>query len=130
MNYSVADFIIRLKNASLARRSEVVIPFSKINKGIGKVLVTEKFIKSIVQEERDGKKVLLVNLRYERRHPVLTNVQIVSKPSLRVYISKSEIPKKALKRRGTLILSTSHGIMSGKEAVSKGVGGEFLFEVW
>jgi small subunit ribosomal protein S8 len=130
MNYLVADFILRIKNASLARRKQVVMPYSNINKAIGKTLVREGFLAEIKEDELDGKKILRAALRYENRRPVVSDVKIVSKPSLRVYVGIREVKEKAAKDAMTSILSTNSGIMTGKEAAKKGVGGELLFRVW
>lgn len=130
MNYLVSDFIIRIKNASLARRREAVLPYSRINKGIGEALLKEKLLESFKEDAVEGKKVLIAVLKYRRRQPVLTNVSIVSKPSLRVYFRKTDMRALEQKRQGIVILSTSKGIMTGKEAEQKGVGGELLFEIW
>lgn len=130
MNYLVADFILRIKNASLARRKQVVMPYSNINKAIGKTLVKEGFLAEIKEGETEGKKTLLATLRYENRRPVVSDVLIVSKPSLRVYVGAREVREKAGKDAMTSILSTNAGVMTGKEAAKKGVGGELLFRVW
>lgn len=130
INHQVSDFVIRLKNASMARRHEVFVPFSNISKSIGGVLVKEHFLENIKEEVVDGKKMLKGTIKFERRHPVITNVEVISKPSLRVYTGKSEIGKRERKRMGTVVLSTSQGVMSGKEAQKKKVGGELLFEIW
>ncbi len=126
MNHSVSDFIIRIKNASLARRKYVVIPYSKMNKELGSALKKEHFISVCKEEMIEGRKVLSITLLYEDRDPAVTNVSIVSKPSLRVYRKAHSV------RRGIGIgfLSTSLGIMTEKEAKKKGVGGELLFTVW
>jgi small subunit ribosomal protein S8 len=130
MNYLVADFIIRIKNSAISKRKEVVLPFSNINKEIGKVLVQEGFLESIKEEVDKGKKFLRAVIRYERRIPVLTDVKVISKPSLRVYESVSKILE--IKKRGkrTVIISTSKGVMTADEANKKGVGGEVLFSIW
>ncbi len=129
MNYLIADFLLRIKNAYLARRREVVAPYSNVNKEIGKVLVKLGFISS-VKEVTDGKKRSLeVVLRYVRRKPVVTDVQIISKPSLRVYVDKLHLAKEMRRDAMTTIVSTSSGIMSGEEAKKKGVGGELLFKI-
>lgn len=129
MNYQIGDFIIRIKNAASAKRKEVVLPYSRVNNAIGKVLVKEGFLEEIKQEEEDGKKVLKGKIRYDRRRPVLEGVTIFSKPSLRVYVSASEINFYQKKGAHVLIFSTSQGIMTGKEARKKGVGGELLFAI-
>src|SRR5476651_86789 len=111
MNYSVGDMIIRLKNAALARKKEVEVPFSNINKAIAKVLTKEGFLESSKEETVEGRKTLTATLRYARRKPVLTNVNLVSKPSLRVYVGKDKIGKH---QSGALtaVLSTNSGVMT------------------
>ena len=130
MNYLVADFIIRIKNSAVSKRKEVILPFSNINKEIGKVLVQEGFLESIKEESDKGKKSLHGIIRYEGRIPVLTDVKVISKPSLRVYESIKKILE--IKKRGkrTVIISTSKGIMTADQANKKGVGGEVLFSIW
>lgn len=130
MNYLVADFILRIKNASLARRKQIVMPYSNINKAIGKTLVKEGFLADIKEETVDGKRVLIAGLRFENRRPVVSDVVIVSKPSLRVYLSAKKIKEQAFKDAMTSIVSTNAGVMTGKDAAKKGIGGELLFRVW
>lgn len=130
MNHSVSDLLIRIKNSSMARRREVVLPYSKINFEIGKTLIREGFLEDIKIVEDGNKKSLTAIIKYEKRLPVLTNLIIVSKPSLRVYKPISEVA--AVERRGKhkVVLSTSKGVMSGDEARKNKVGGEILFEIW
>ncbi len=129
MNYTVGDFVIQLKNAALARKKELVTPYANIKQAIAKVLIKEGFLESVTTETIDGKKFLHVALRYARRKPALTDVVLVSKPSLRVYIESTEIGSKQ-GRNSTAIISTNVGVITGKEAIKKGVGGELLFKVW
>ena len=130
MNYKVSDFLIRIKNASLAKRKKIFVPYCNINKKVGQVLVKEGFLESLKEVEIDGKKVLEAVIKYERRSPVLTDVLIVAKPSLHVYTKLSEIPEIQRRGRYTIIISTSKGIMTGKEAYKKRLGGEVLFKIW
>ena len=106
------------------------MPFSNINLGIAKVLVKNGFISDVSEEEVDGKKNIKVKLRYVRRKPVISDVKIISKPSLRVYVDNKKLAKEDKKDAMTTILTTSQGIMTGKEAKQKGVGGELLSKVW
>lgn len=129
MNYRIGDFVIQLKNAALARKKELYVPFSNIQKAIGKVLVKEGFLEDVKEEEIEGKKTLYVKLRYQRRRPTVTDVAIISKPSLRVYVGSDEIAKKQGKAK-TVILSTNNGIITGREAMKKKIGGELLFKIW
>ncbi len=127
--YHVADFIIRIKNASAARRKEVRMPYSKMSKSIAKVLVKEGFLADIKEVEEDGKKLLVAGIRFERRKPVVTDVQIISKPSLRMHLDTATLLKQQRRDAMTLIVSTSSGIMTGKDAIKKGIGGELLFKI-
>lgn len=129
MNYTIGDFIIQVKNAALARKKELVTPYANISKAVAKVLVKEGFLDSAKEETIDGRRKLALTLRYARRKPALTDVILVSKPSLRVYVEVSEIGSKQ-GRHHIAILSTNNGILTGKEAIKKGVGGELLFKVW
>ena len=130
MNHSVSDFIIRIKNASRAMRKEVVLPFSNMNKEIGKVLKKEGFLDEIKEVKDGNKKTLYAVISYEKRKPVLYDVIIHSKPSLRVYKTSKTIND--IERRGKhkVILTTSQGVMTGADARKKGIGGEILFEIW
>jgi len=130
MNHLVSDFIIRIKNSAMSKRKEVILPFSNINKEIGKVLVKEGFLESIKEESKDGKKELLGVIRYEKRIPVLNDVEIISKPSLRVYSTSKKILEIGKRGRRRVIVSTSQGVMSAMDASKKGVGGEILFAIW
>lgn len=130
MSNKVSDFIIRLKNASLAKRRKLLVPYCNINKKVGQVLVKEGFLESIKEAGASHKKVLEAVIKYEKRNPVLTDVAIISKPSLHIYTRFSGIPEIQRRGRNTVIVSTSKGIMSGKEAYKKGIGGEVLFKIW
>lgn len=130
MQNQVLDFIIRIKNAALVLRSEVAIPYSKINHEIGKVLLKEGFLDSLKKDEGAKRKMLVARLRYENRKPVLTNVEIVSRPSLRVYVGAKDSEKFERRGKTTAIISTNQGILTGKEARKKIIGGELLFKIW
>lgn len=128
--YLVADFIIRLKNAALARRREVVLPYSKLNKAIGQVLVKQHMLGSIKEESNDGKKHLVATIVFEKRLSAFTDVSVISKPSLRVYAGATNKVGLVGRGLGTTVVSTNQGVMTGREAVKKGVGGEVLFKIW
>ncbi len=130
MIYRISDLIIRIKNATRAKRKEVVLDDLKINKAICKVLVREGFLEGFESQVKDGKKVLIAKIKYEKRDPVLTDVLVVSKPSLRRYARALDIPGIQRRGRHTIILSTNKGIMTGQEALKKNIGGEVLFRIW
>jgi small subunit ribosomal protein S8 len=127
--YHVGDFIIRVKNAYRARRQQLVMPYSSINKAVAGVLVKKGFLAKVEEGEDKGHKQLVVSLRYENRKPAMHDVVLISKPSLRIYIDKQTIAADKDKAM-TAIVSTSSGIMTGKDALKKGVGGELLFKIW
>lgn len=126
---SFIDFITRIKNASKARRREVLLPYSKLNLEVGKVLIKEGFLESVKEEKKENKKNIMAILKFEKRLPILDGTQIISKPSLRIYKTSKNISSQ---RRGNrvFILSTNKGIMTNKEAAKKGLGGEILFAIW
>lgn len=130
MNNSPIDLIVRLKNASLANRKEVELPYSKINKEVAKVLQKEGMLEEVKEEKKGNKKSLMATLKILKRKPVLTGARIISKPSLRQYVSRSRIWEIEKKGQHTIILSTSKGVMTGKEAKKQKIGGEVLFEIW
>lgn len=130
MNHTVSDFIIRIKNATLSRRKEISVPFARVSKEIAMVLVKEGFLEEVKEQKLGKRKVLMIKIKYRKRIPVLTDVEIISKPSLRVYSPSKNIAD--LQRRGmyTMILSTNKGIMTGNEAYRKKIGGEIFFKIW
>lgn len=129
MNFTIGDFVIQLKNAALARKKEITTPYANIKKAIAKVLIKEGFLDSVKEETVDNKRMLIVHLRYQRRKPVITDVALVSKPSLRIYIGADEIGSKQ-GRSSTAVLSTNTGVLTGREAMKKRAGGELLFKIW
>lgn len=129
MNYKVSDFIIRIKNAGMARRRKVNIPYSKMVEEIGSVLVKAGFLESIKEKEVDGKKILETTVKFSKRSPVIEHVYVISKPSLRVYTTVKNIPEMQRKDMNTIVLSTSKGIMMGRDAYKKRIGGEVLFKI-
>ncbi len=129
----IADMLTRIRNASSARHDSVLMPASKIKVAIAGVLKEEGFIKdySVALEEGKVQASLKVDLSYGggRRQPVLNGLQRVSKPGLRVYVQRREVPR-VYGGLGTAILSTPKGVMSGQEARRNEVGGEVICYVW
>ena len=126
----IADMLTRIRNAVSAKHEKVVMPSSKMKVAIAKVLKEEGFIREF-QVEADGARALLkIELSYTgRKEPVLTGIRRVSKPGLRVYVQKREIPR-VLGGLGVAILSTPEGVMTGQVARQKSIGGEVLCYVW
>src|SRR5579883_1664083 len=127
--YLVADFMTRLKNAAHARHREVALPYSKLNKAIGLVLKKEGILSSIKEDVKDGKKVLIAMIVFDKRLAVFTGVDIISKPSLRVYAGSEDKTQLIGRGLGTTVVSTNQGVMTGKQALKNGLGGEGLFKI-
>jgi small subunit ribosomal protein S8 len=126
----IADMLTRVRNASLARHGEVVLPGSRVKTEIARILVEEGFIASFENRVEDGHDHLVLALKYvEGKTPVVTGLKRISKPGLRVYARKTEIPR-VLGGLGVAILSTSHGIMTGQQARKLNLGGEVICYVW
>ncbi|GAE89588.1 30S ribosomal protein S8 [Acetivibrio straminisolvens] len=126
----IADMLTRIRNASSAKHETVDIPASNIKRSIANILLEEGYIKGI-EEINDGKQgVIRIKLKYtNNKQNVISGIKRISKPGLRVYAGKSEIPK-VLGGLGIAIISTSKGIMTDKKARAEGVGGEVLAFVW
>lgn len=127
-NMKALDFIIRIKNAARAQRREIVVPFSKLTKEIGLVLVKEGFLEDVKEEKE--KNTLKIKIAYEKRTPKFYDMSVISRPSLKKYIGPKGVADIEKKGRRTLVISTSQGIMTGKEAQKKNLGGEILFAIW
>ena len=127
---TVGDFLTRIRNAGMARHEKVDVPSSNLRKGIAKILMENGYIKNF-REANDGKQgVMRVYLNYDARgNTVISKLQRVSTPGKRVYVKSSEIPQ-VRSGYGLAIISTSKGIMSGKDATDSKVGGEYLLKVW
>ncbi len=126
----IADFLTRIRNANTAHHQTVDIPASKVKKAVAEILREEGFIRSfeVVPEGPQG--TLRVTLKYgPEKEKVITGLRRISRPGLRVYTSRTEIPR-VLGGLGLVIISTPKGIMSGKRAKREGFGGEVLAYVW
>ncbi len=125
----IADMFTRIRNANQALHPETGMPSSKIKEEIARILAEEGFVDSYkVVDARVGKE-LTVRLRYSGREPVLHGLRRVSKPGRRVYKGASEIPR-VKGGIGVAIVSTSHGLMTDREARRRNIGGEIIGEVW
>lgn len=129
MTDPIADMIIRVKNGYLARKKSVAIPFSKMNKAIAEILVTEKYVQSVEVTGEGVFKSLDVMLRYVGKTPAVTDVKRESTPGRRVYSSAQKLPQ-SLSGFGIVIVSTNKGVMTDKEARKQRVGGEVLCSIW
>ena len=122
MTDPIADFLTRIRNGQRAGKPEVALPSSRIKLALAKVLKDEGYIDDFVVAGDDGKPILTVRLKYYQGRPV---IERVSRPGLRVYKGKDELPK-ILGGMGVAIISTSSGVMSDRDARAGGHGGEIL----
>ena len=127
---TIADMLTRIRNANQMRYEEVKVPASNIKKEIARILKEEGFIKDYKIENDDAQGTIVVTLKYtDKKERVITGLKRISKPGLRVYANKDEIPK-VLNGLGIAIISTSKGIMTDKEARKENIGGEVLAYIW
>ncbi len=127
---TIADLLTRIRNANTAKHASVDIPASNVKKEITRILAEEGYIKGF-QVIEDGKQgIIRVTLKYdENRTPVISGLRRVSKPGLRIYSSCADMPQ-VRRGLGIVIVSTSKGIMTDKQARALNVGGEILAYVW
>ncbi len=128
MTDPIADLLTRIRNGQSANKVQVSMPASKAKKALAIVLKNEGYIGDVVEQMVDGKPQLTVTLKYHEGKPVIDRVQRVSRPGLRIYRGKDELPK-VLGGLGVAIVSTSKGLMSDREARALGEGGEVLCTV-
>lgn len=130
MTDPIADMLTRVRNAAQAKHQKVDMPASRLKIEIARILKDEGYIAHFKTTEEGGKSLLTVFLKYgPKGEKVISSIERVSRPGCRVYVSKSEIPK-VLGGLGINILTTSHGIMTGKQARRQGFGGELLCNIY
>lgn len=131
MSILVNDLAIRIKNGYLARRDTIMARWSTLSENIVETLKKEEYIQgySVETNEENGKKDILINLRYDDKKPAVVDVKLISKPGRRIYKKIKEI-KPILGGLGIAIISTPKGVMTDRDAKAVGIGGEVLFEIW
>lgn len=122
-NYPVGDFLIKIKNAALARRKDVTISYSKLVHSISEVLKKERYLSEVKKVENN----LVVKVAYFKKEPAILQLRLVSKPGKRVYAGCDEL--RDHKGPSFFLVSTPQGIMTSKEAVKKNIGGEVIAEI-
>jgi small subunit ribosomal protein S8 len=128
MTDPIADMLTRIRNAQMARKARVMIPFSKVKMAVLDILIQEGYIEAT--EKQDGTPVMLnVTLKYRGTQPMITNIKRESKPGHRMYRKADEMPR-ILNGYGIAIVSTSKGIMTVKNAQKHGIGGEILCSIY
>jgi small subunit ribosomal protein S8 len=126
-NDTISDMLTRIRNANILRRKTVTLPWTRINEQIVQLFAKEGFIDSVEKNEES----LKVYLKYDKdtKKPCITNLQRISKPGLRLYSNTKDIPQ-ILGGMGIIILSTSKGIVTSREAKQQKIGGELLCSIW
>src|SRR5574344_214990 len=126
----IADMLTKVRNAAQARHEKVDIPTSKLKLEIVKILKTEGYIKNFKKVQEDEKSIIRIFLKYDEANaPVIHGIEKISTPGRRVYSGFKDLPR-VYNGYGTLIVSTSSGVTTGKKASEKMVGGELICTVW
>lgn len=126
----IADMLTRIRNANQMRYKEVELPASKLKVEIARILKSEGFINDYKIKKNSIQDVIVLSLKYgQNKERVITGLKKISKPGLRVYVKAEEVPK-VLNGLGIAIVSTSQGVMTGKQARTETLGGEVLAYVW
>ncbi|OGV89201.1 30S ribosomal protein S8 [Microgenomates group bacterium RBG_19FT_COMBO_39_10] len=130
MTDPIGDLITRIKNGYAVRKRKFKVPYSATKENLAKILVKEGYLKEItVEGKKPQEKQLVVGLKYPHQEPAITNIERVSKPSLRVYLQAKKL-KPIRSGFGMRILSTSKGLMTDKQAKKKKLGGEVICQLW
>lgn len=125
VNDPIGDMLIQIKNAALAKKDVIELPYSKLKKALGEILVREGYVTSVSKVGDDPKASLRIGIAAQ----AITDVKRISKPGLRWYVNRTNIPT-VVGGMGIAILSTPAGLMTGKEAKKRGIGGELLCKIW
>ncbi len=129
-NDPIADMLTRIRNANQMRYKEVEVPASKIKIEIARILKEEGFIADYKIKKNDVQSIIVLSLKYgDRKERVITGLKRISKPGLRVYAKAQELPR-VLNGLGIAIISTSHGVMTDKDARNQSLGGEVMAYIW
>ena len=125
----IADMLTRIRNAVRAKHTTVDVPYSKVKNEIAKILLDEGFVADIETVENGVNKNIRITLKYKDSKSVIQGLKRISKPGLRIYAEKEELPR-VLNGLGIAIISTSKGIITDKEARKQNVGGEVMAYIW
>lgn len=125
MSDPIADMLTRIRNAQLSEKVSVEMPASRLKAAIAQVLKDEGYVEDFLVRQNDGKPVLDINLKYYAGRPVIEKIERISRPGLRIYKAKNELPN-VMNGLGVAIVSTSKGVMTERKARASGVGGEVL----
>ncbi|MCJ7554009.1 MAG: 30S ribosomal protein S8 [Ignavibacteriaceae bacterium] len=125
----ISDFLTRVRNASKAKKVRVEIPSSGLKKELAEILKKENFIHDFAMVEDNKQNTIRIHLKYSQGTPAISGLRRISKPGLRIYKGKDELPR-VLNGLGTAVISTSKGLLTDKEARKQSVGGEIICFIW
>jgi len=128
VNYPVGDFLIRIKNAAMAKNKQVLVIKTKLVFNVANALKKDGFLSKVEEINEDGIEKVLVTLSYVSKEPKLTDIKIISKPGLRIYMNIDELSKH--KKPSLILLSTPKGVVTSKEAIKENTGGEAIAEIY
>lgn len=129
VNDPVGDLLAQIKNASMARLKSIELPHSKMKMSVARILSQEGYVGTVEATGNEPKRKMTISIKYLGEDPVITGVKRMSKPGLRTYVNRNTIPT-VVGGMGIAIISTPQGVMTGKDAKTKGIGGELLCTIW
>ena len=129
MTDPIADMLTRIRNAQAVKKSDVVVPYSKLKMNLANILVKEGYLGMAEKIDEAGKVIIKITIKYEPNGPVIKNLKRISKPGRRVYVGTKDLPY-VLNNIGIAVISTSQGLHTNKVAREKKLGGEVLCEIY
>lgn len=129
MTDPIANMLTQIRNAYMARKESVAVPYSRLKHELAEKLAQTGYLGEVSVAGEVAKKTINIALRYHKSKPIMTHLKRVSRPSVRVFATASKIPT-ALSGKGVTILTTSKGLMTNKEARKAGIGGEVICQIW
>lgn len=125
----IADMLIRIKNAQAVLHPSVDIPYSNLKHKLANILLEKEFIEAVEKKQSRARKTIRIVLKYENKKPIIQGLKRVSKPGRRIYLPVKKI-RSPRSGQGSVVVSTPKGLMTGREARRKNLGGEVICEVW
>ena len=129
MTDPIADMLTRIRNAMAVKKPEVILPYSKVKFSIAQLLEAENYVGKVSKVKTGKFDEIKINLLYRDNGPAIRHIKRISTPGQRVYVSGKEIPR-VLNGYGLAVVSTSKGVITGKEAFRQNIGGELMCEIW
>ncbi|MBN2585417.1 30S ribosomal protein S8 [Patescibacteria group bacterium] len=127
----IADMLTRIRNAIRRQMKTIKLPHSRLKAEIGKLLVERGYLDGCeVSTDEDGRKIIILSLRYQGIAPAIEGIRRISKPGQRIYEGSNKLNKLMIIHTGDTVVSTTKGLMTGRQAIKAGLGGEVLFRIW